>query len=112
MTKSIIKTKEKLACLKKNIDSLNKRKKEYLKKYFNRFKTNTGVRKLVLINVQLCFFDENKEIISRDKYLMLEYVRNMNVVDVNKKKKNIILKQNFDFWKNEKKNSGIKKIMW
>jgi len=43
---------------------------------------------------------------------MLEYVRNMNVVDVNKIKKNIILKQNFDFWKNEKKNSRIKKIMW
>ena len=110
MTKSIIKTKEKLACLKKNIDSLNKRKKEYLKKYFNRFKTNTGVRKLVLINVQLCFFDENKEIISRDKYSMLEYVSNMNVVDVNKIKKNIILKQNFDFWKNEKKIAGLKRL--
>ena len=109
-TKAIIKTKEKLACLKKNIDSLNRRKKEYLKKYFNRFKTNTGVRKLVLINVQLCFFDENKEIISRDKYSRLEYVRNMNFVDVNKIKKNIILKQNFDFWKNEKKIEGLKRL--
>ena len=88
-----------MACLRKNLDSLNKRKKEYLRKYFNRFKTNTGVRKLVLINIQLCFFDENKEIISRDKYSMMEYVRNMNFVDVNKIKKNIILKQNFDFWK-------------
>ena len=109
-TKAIIKTKQKLACLKKNIDSLNRRKKEYLKKYFNRFKTNTGVRKLVLINVQLCFFDENKEIISRDKYSIMEYVRNMNFVDVNKIKKNIILKQNFDFWKNEKRIAGLKRL--
>ena len=109
-TKAIIKTKQKLDCLKKNINSLNRRKKEYLKKYFNRFKTNTGVRKLVLINVQLCFFDENKEIISRDKYSMMEYVRNINHVDVNKIKKNIILKQNFDFWKNEKKIAGLKRL--
>jgi len=41
---------------------------------------------------------------------MLEYVRNMNVVDVNKIKKNIILKQNFDFWKNEKKIAGLKRL--
>ena len=109
-TKAIINTKEKLACLKKNIESLNKRKKNYLKKYFNRFKTNTGVRKLVLINIQLCFFDENKEIISRDKYSMMEYVRNMNYVDVNKIKKNLILKQNFDYWKNEKKIEGLKRL--
>jgi hypothetical protein len=109
-TKGIIKTKGKLACLKKNIDSLNRRKKEYLRKYFNRFKTNTGVRKLVMINVQLCFFDENKEIISRDKYSILDYVRNINYVDVNKIKKNLILKQNFDFWKNEKKIAGLKKL--
>ena len=109
-TRSIIKTKEKLACLKKNIDSLNRRKKEYLKKYFNRFKTNTGIRKLVMINVQLCFFDENKEIISRDKYSVIDYVRNINYVDVNKIKKNLILKQNFDFWKNEKKIEGLKKL--
>ena len=109
-TRAIIKTKEKLACLKKNIDSLNRRKKEYLKKYFNRFKTNTGIRKLVMINVQLCFFDENKEIISRDKYSVIDYVRNINYVDVNKIKKNLILKQNFDFWKNEKKIEGLKKL--
>ena len=109
-TRAIIKTKEKLACLKKNIDSLNRRKKEYLKKYFNRFKTNTGIRKLVMINVQLCFFDENKEIISRDKYSVIDYVRNINYVDVNKIKKNLILKQNFDFWKNEKKIERLKKL--
>ena len=109
-TRAIIKTKEKLACLKKNIDSLNRRKKEYLKKYFNRFKTNTGIRKLVMINVQLCFFDENKEIISRDKYSVIDYVRNINYVDVNKIKKNLILKQNFDFWKNEKKIAGLKRL--
>ena len=90
-TRAIIKTKEKLACLKKNIDSLNRRKKEYLKK-------------------QLCFFDENKEIISRDKYSVIDYVRNINYVDVNKIKKNLILKQNFDFWKNEKKIEGLKKL--
>ena len=109
-TKAIIKTKQKLACLRKNIDSLNRRKKEYLKKYFNRFKTNTGIRKLVMINVQLCFFDENKEIISRDKYSIIDYVRNINHIDMNKIKKNLILKQNFDYWKNEKKIEGLKKL--
>ena len=109
-TKAIIKTKEKLACLKKNFNSLLNRKKEFLRKYFNRFKTNTGVRKLVLINVQLCFFDENKEIISRDKYSVMEYVRNTNYVDVDKIKKNIILKKNFDFWKTEKKVRELKRL--
>ena len=108
--KAVIKTKEKLTCLKKNFNSLLNRKKEYLRKYFNRFKTNTGVRKLVLINVQLCFFDENKEIISRDKYSIMEYVRNTNYVDVDKIKKNIILKKNFDFWKTEKKVRELKRL--
>ena len=109
-TLSIIKTKEKLDCLRKNFNSLLKRQKEKLRKYFNRFKTNTGVRKLVLINVQLCFFDENKEIISRDKYSMMKYVRNMNYVDIDKIKKDIVLKKNFDFWKIEKKASGLKRL--
>ena len=109
-TLSIIKTKEKLDCLKKNFNSLLKRKKEYLRKYFNRFKTNTGIRKLVLINVQLCFFDENKEIISRDKYSMMKYVRNTNYIDIDKIKKEIVLKKNFDFWKIEKKAAGLKRL--
>ena len=109
-TLSIVKTKEKLDCLRKNFNSLLKRQKEKLRKYFNRFKTNTGVRKLVLINVQLCFFDENKEIISRDKYSMMKYVRNMNYVDIDKIKKDIVLKKNFDFWKIEKKASGLKRL--
>jgi hypothetical protein len=34
----------------------------------------------------------------------------MNYVDVNKIKKNLILKQNFDFWKNEKKIQGLKRL--
>ena len=109
-TLSIIKTKEKLDCLKKNFNSLLKRKKEYLRKYFNRFKTNTGIRKLVLINVQLCFFDENKEIISRDKYSMMKYIRNTNYIDLDKIKKEIVLKKNFDFWKIEKKAAGLKRL--
>ena len=109
-TLSIIKTKEKLDCLKKNFNSLLKRKKEYLRKYFNRFKTNTGIRKLVLINVQLCFFDENKEIISRDKYSMMKYIRNTNYIDLDKIKKEIVLKKNFDFWKIEKKVAGLKRL--
>ena len=67
----------------KYIDSSNRRKKEYLRKYFNRFKTYTRIRKLVMINVQLCFFDENKEIISKDKYAILDYVRNINYADTN-----------------------------
>ena len=109
-TLGIIKTKEKLNCLKKNFNSLLARKKEKLRKYFNRFKTNTGIRKLVLINVQLCFFDENKEIISRDKYSMLKYVRNTNYIDIDKIKKDIVLKKNFDFWKIEKKAAGLKRL--
>ena len=63
-----------------------------------------------MINVQLCFFNENKEIISRDKYSILDYVRNINHIDMNKIKKNLILKQNFDYWKNEKKIEGLKKL--
>ena len=109
-TLGIILAKKKLDCLRKNFDSLLKRKKEKLRKYFNRFKTNTGVRKLVLINVQLCFFDENREIISRDKYSMMKYVRNMNYIDLDKIKKEIVLKKNFDFWKIEKKAAGLKRL--
>ena len=109
-TLSIVKMRQKLKCLKKNFESLLRRKKEQLSKYFNRFKTNTGVRKLVLIKVQLCFFDENKEIISNDKYSMMKYVRNMNYVDIEKIKKDIILKKNFDFWKIEKKVNGLKRL--
>ena len=71
-TLAIIKTRQKLACLKKNFNSLLLRLKEKMRKYFNRFKTNTGIRKLVLINVQLSFFDENRDIISRDKYSIIE----------------------------------------
>jgi hypothetical protein len=83
-TLAIVKMRQKLKCLRKNFESLLNRKREQLRKYFNRFKTNTGVRKLVLIKVQLCFFDENKEIISNDKYSMMKYVRNMNHVDIEK----------------------------
>ena len=109
-TLAIIRTKEKLECLRKNFDSLIKRKKEQLRKYFNRFKTNTGVRKIVLINVQLCFFDENKEIISRDKYSMMKYIRNNNYINLDKIKKEIILKKSFDFWKIEKKAASLKRL--
>ena len=102
--------REKLNCLRNNFESLLARQKEVLRKYFNRFKTNTGVRKLVLINVQLCFFNENKEIISRDKYSMLKYIRNPNYIDFDKIKKDIVLKKNFDFWKIEKKAAGLKRL--
>ena len=109
-TLSIIRMREKLNCLRNNFESLLARQKEVLRKYFNRFKTNTGVRKLVLINVQLCFFNENKEIISRDKYSMLKYIRNPNHIDFDKIKKDIVLKKNFDFWKIEKKAAGLKRL--
>ena len=109
-TLAIIKTREKLDCLRNNFESLLIRQKEVLRKYFNRFKTNTGIRKLVLINVQLCFFNENKEIISRDKYSMLKYVRNMNYIDIDKIKKDIVLKKNFDFWKIQEKAAGLKRL--
>ena len=108
--KKITLAKKKLFILKKNFNSLLERQKVNLKKYFDRFKTNTGIRRLVLINVQLTFFDENKEIISNDKYSMLKYVRNMKYVDVDKLKKDIILKQNFDFWKISKKASELKRL--
>ena len=109
-TLAIIKTKQKLNCLKKNFNSLLNRKKEQLRKYFNRFKTNTGIRKLVLINIQLCFFNENKEIISRDKYSMLKFLRNSNNIDIDKIKRDIVLKKTFTFWKIEKKAAGLKRL--
>ena len=109
-TLAIIKTRQKLACLKKNFNSLLLRLKEKMRKYFNRFKTNTGVRKLVLINVQLSFFDENRDIISRDKYSIIDYVRNTQIIDVNKIKKEIIMKKNFNYWKLQKKIEGLKKL--
>ena len=59
---------------------------------------------------KLCFFDENKEIISRDKYSMMKYVRNTNYIDIDKLKKEIVLKKNFDFWKIEKKAAGLKRL--
>ena len=109
-TKNIILTKKRLGALKKNFNLKLQKEKVVLKKYFDKFKTNTGVRRLVLINVQLTFFDENKEIISADKYSTMKYVRNMKYVDVDKLKKDLVLKQNFDFWKISKKACELKRL--
>ena len=41
---------------------------------------------------------------------MLKFVRNNNNIDIEKIKKGIVLKKNFDFWKIEKKASGLKRL--
>ena len=74
-TLNIIKTRKRLQCLRKNLESLERRKKKILQKYFDRFQTNTGVKKLLYINFQLCLYDENKEMIINDKYSMMKYIK-------------------------------------
>ena len=70
-----------------------------MKKYFDRFKTNTGVRKLFYINLQLCLFDKNHEIVMSDKYSLMKYIKDMNGSGETSLKNQINLKNIFDFWK-------------
>ena len=109
-TLGIIKMKKKLKCLKKNFESLEKRKKNILKKYFARFQINTGVKKLLSINLQICLYDENKQIIMNDKYSMMKYIKDEhNINNIEELKNKMSLKTIFKFWKNKQRINEFKK---
>ena len=107
-TISIIKMRKKLESLKKNLSSLEKRKKNYLRKYFERFQTNTGVKKLLCINLQLCLYDENKKIIVNDKYSMMKYIKDQSNINKDEIKNKMTLKAIFKFWKSKQRNNEFK----
>ena len=110
-TIGIVKMRKKLESLKKNITSLERRKKNFLKKYFERFETNTGVKKLLCINLQLCLYDENKQIIMDDKYSMMKYIKDQHNINKEELKNKMTLKAIFKFWKGKQKISDFKKKM-
>ena len=108
-TLAIAKMRKKLTCLKKNFASLEKRKKNILKKYFDRFQMNTGVKKLLYVNLQLCLYDENKQPIINDKYSIMKYIKdgyNINKDDI---KNEMTLNAIFNFWKTKEKINEFKK---
>ena len=110
-TLGIVKMRKKLESLKKNITSLESRKKNYLKKYFERFQTNTGVKKLLCINLQFCLYDENKQIIMDDKYSMMKYIKDQHNINKEELKNKVTLKAIFKFWKGKQRISDFKKKM-
>ena len=109
-TLNIIKTRKRLQCLRKNLESLERRKKKILQKYFDRFQTNTGVKKLLYINFQLCLYDENKEMIINDKYSMMKYIKDKNNLNKEELKNKTTLKAIFNFWKMKQKFSEFKRL--
>ena len=108
-TLNIIKMKIKIQALKKNLASLERRKKNILKKYFERFQTNTGVKKLLCIKMQLCLYDENKQVIINDTYSLKKYIKDQYNINKEELKNNITLKAMFNFWKTKTKNNEFKK---
>ena len=110
-TLGMAKMRKKLECLKKNIASLERRKKNYLKKYFDRFQTNTGVKKLLCINLQLCLYDENKQIIMDDLYSMMKYIKDKSNINKEELKNKMTLKAIFKFWKGKQRVNDFKKKM-
>ena len=110
-TLGIVKMRKKLDSLKRNIASLERRKKNYLKKYFERFQTNTGVKKLLCINLQFCLYDENKQIIMDDKYSMMKYIKDRHNINKEELKNKMTLKAIFKFWKGKQRISEFKKKM-
>ena len=105
----IIGRKKRIESLKKNFSSLEKRKKNTLKKYFERFQTNTGVKKLLYINLQLCLYDENKKPIINDKYSIMKYIKDQNNINKDKLKNEMTLKGIFSFLKMKKRLNEFKK---
>ena len=108
-TLMIIHTRNKLEALKKNINSLEKRKKILLKKYFERFQTNTGVKKLLFVNFQLCLYDENKNVIVNDNYSMMKYIKDFCNINKDNFKDEMTLKAFFNFWKSKQRCEEFKK---
>jgi hypothetical protein len=110
-TLGIVKMRKKLDSLKRNIASLERRKKNYLKKYFERFQTNTGVKKLLCINLQFRLYDENKQVIMDDKYSMMKYIKDQHNINKEELKDKMTLKAIFKFWKGKQRISEFKKKM-
>ena len=108
-TLGIIKMRKKINILRKNLTSLEKRKKNILRKYFDRFQTNTGVKKLLYINLQMCLYDENKKPIIDDKYSVMKYIKDENNVNKDELKTEITLQAIYNFYKSKQKMSEFKK---
>ena len=104
-----IKIRRILLSLRKNIASLERRKKNMLKKYFERFQLNTGTKKLLYINFQMCLYDENKQIIVNDKYSMMKYIKDQYNVRKEDLDNEMTLKAIFNFWKSKQKFNEFKK---
>ena len=105
----IIKMRKIIASLRKNLASLERRKKNILKKYFERFQMNAGVKKLLYINFQMCLYDENKKILVNDKYSMMKYIKDQYNVKSEDLNNEMTLKAIFSFWKSKQKFSEFKK---
>jgi hypothetical protein len=110
-TLGIVKMRKKLDSLKRNIASLERRKKNYLRKYFERFQTNTGVKKLLCIDLQFRLYDENKQVIMDDKYSMMKYIKDQSNINKEELKNKMTLKAIFKFWKGKQRISEFKKKM-
>ena len=108
-TLAIVKMRKKINCLKKNFASLEKRKKNMLKKYFDRFQMNTGVKKLLYVNLQLCLYDENKQPIINDKYSIMKYIKDGYNINKDEIKNEMTLNAIFNFWKIKEKVNKFKK---
>ena len=94
--------------MRKLFNSLEKRKKNILKKYFDRFQVNTGVKKLLYINFQMCLYDENKKPIVNDKYSIMQYIKEKENISEEELKNKMTLKAIFNFWKSKKKYEEFK----
>ena len=94
--------------MRKLFNSLEKRKKNILKKYFDRFQVNTGVKKLLYINFQMCLYDENKKPIVNDKYSIMQYIKGKENISEEELKNKMTLKAIFNFWKSKKKYEEFK----
>ena len=108
-TLDIIKLRKRVKCLRKNLASLERRKKNILKKYFERFQTNTGIKKLLFINLQLCLYDENKQVIMNDKYSIMKYIKDQHNLNKEDLKNNMTLKAIFNFWKTKSRITEFRK---
>ena len=100
---------KKLIILRKIWTFLDKHRKDILSKYFDRFQMNTGVKKLLYINFQMCLYDENKKLIVNDKYSMMKYIKDQYNVKKEDLENKMTLKAIFNFWKSKQKYSEFKK---
>ena len=108
-TLGIIKMRKKIEILRKNFTSLEKRKKNLLGKYFDRFQTNTGVKKLLYINLQMCLYDENKKPIIDDKFSVMKYIKDENNINKDELKSEITLQALYNFWQKKQKLNEFRK---